>query len=141
MRLILVLSVFCSVFLSSCNNTKAEKTMEEPVNMVGGDSDKHGCKGSAGYVWSELRGECIRIFAEGITLLPLNIEESEAVYAVFVLYSEDKSQVELYLPSERESFLLQKQGENYSLNNYTYNSAKQSLYIDGELAYQAEAEY
>ena len=32
----------------------------EPVHLVGGDSDAHGCKPSAGYVWSEELASCVR---------------------------------------------------------------------------------
>ena len=31
-------------------------------NRVGGDRDKHGCIGSAGYQWSEVQQDCIRVF-------------------------------------------------------------------------------
>ena len=47
---------------------KAEKLPENPI--VGGDSDEHGCKGSAGYSWSIVKNECIRLFESGIRLDP-----------------------------------------------------------------------
>jgi predicted lipoprotein with Yx(FWY)xxD motif len=28
--------------------------------MVGNDTDEHGCKGSAGYTWCDIRKECVR---------------------------------------------------------------------------------
>ena len=40
--------------------TPAEETPETPPVIVGNDSDEHGCIGSAGYVWCESLGECIR---------------------------------------------------------------------------------
>ena len=30
--------------------------------LLGGDRDEHGCIGSAGYVWSEVSQDCIRVF-------------------------------------------------------------------------------
>ena len=35
---------------------------ERKPQMVGNDADKHGCRASAGYTWSQLKKECIRIF-------------------------------------------------------------------------------
>jgi hypothetical protein len=33
--------------------------------IVGNDSDSHGCKGSAGYSWCETKQKCLRIWEEG----------------------------------------------------------------------------
>lgn len=33
--------------------------------LVGGDEDEHGCKGSAGYSWCEAKKKCLRVFEEG----------------------------------------------------------------------------
>lgn len=43
---------------------------QTPPPMVGNDADEHGCKASAGYRWSVLRNECIRIFEAGVRLDP-----------------------------------------------------------------------
>lgn len=32
--------------------------------LVGNDSDEHGCKGSAGYSWCEIKQKCLRIWEE-----------------------------------------------------------------------------
>ena len=62
-----------SLFFASCADkpkpAEAAKTEKLPeVPMVGGDSDAHGCKASAGYTWSVVKNECIRIFESGIRL-------------------------------------------------------------------------
>src|SRR5699024_1873808 len=126
----LLLSVFCIVVLVACQNKKSKldevkDVMNEnrtDVELIGADEDSHGCKRSAGYTWSQLRGDCIRIFEEGLTLLPVEMNESEAVYAAFVLYSEDKTEVELFLPSEKESILLQKtKGGSYEKDVFRFD--------------------
>jgi hypothetical protein len=33
-------------------------------NIVGGDSDIHGCKASAGYSWCEVKNKCLRVWEE-----------------------------------------------------------------------------
>lgn len=65
----------------------------------GGDTDVHGCKGSAGYTWSELRKDCIRIFEEGIRLNPASLKEGEAVLSSFIVFSPDSVMAELFIPS------------------------------------------
>ena len=49
---------------------KAQKIVVVPGrrNRVGGDRDKHGCIGSAGYQWSEVQQDCIRVFEKGIRM-------------------------------------------------------------------------
>jgi len=50
-----VLILFISVFLCAC----AQK--QKPL---GGDKDRHGCIGSAGYTWCEAKKKCIRPWEE-----------------------------------------------------------------------------
>lgn len=40
------------------------------TTAIGADRDAHGCIGSAGYVWSQVREECIRPFEAGIRMAP-----------------------------------------------------------------------
>ncbi len=44
--------------------------------LVGGDKDEHGCIGSAGYTWCELRNECLR---EWETPCRLTLEDALSV--------------------------------------------------------------
>lgn len=59
---------------------------------MGGDRDEHGCLSSAGYVWSEALKDCVRLFERGIRLSSV-AKADEALYLVF---SEDSAQVELF---------------------------------------------
>lgn len=145
---VLILSLFCSMAFVACQNqnSKAVESVEEvvresktEVDLIGADVDRYGCKGSAGYTWSQLRRDCVRIFEEGITLLPMQVEESEAVYAAFVLYSEDKEMVELFLPTEKESFLLQKvESDIYEDGMYKFHEGEKTLYIKGQAKYKED---
>ena len=44
-----------TLLLAACNTTPKEP-------LVGADRDEHGCIGSAGYQWSALAGQCVRLF-------------------------------------------------------------------------------
>jgi hypothetical protein len=83
------------ILLSACATTEK--------NLVGADSDLHGCKGSAGYSWSVLLKECVRPFEKGI---PFSNEDH--TLNAYVILSENGSQAEIFAPvetTESESIL------------------------------------
>lgn len=49
-------------YLSSDTPVENSTTIKQPP--LGGDQDKHGCKGSAGYSWCETKQKCLRIWEE-----------------------------------------------------------------------------
>lgn len=102
--IIVALSFSCGKKVSQENTT----AKEEPKRIVGGDSDAHGCKGSAGYTWSTLKKECIRIF-EGTKLS--HTEETGKSYttAAFVIF--DGNKAELFLDTQDESIILERKAE------------------------------
>ncbi len=60
--------------------------------MVGGDSDAHGCKASAGYRWSVLKKECIRAFELKIKFQNLKV----ASQGGWLLLSDDDQKAEFF---------------------------------------------
>lgn len=94
-------ALFLFLLLSACNGQKPDGTP-----TVGGDRDKHGCIGSAGYQWSELRGECIRLFEAGIRLDPQakDLDQTTSAFIVYKSMDED-AVVELFLPGEKPVLL------------------------------------
>ncbi len=44
------------------NNADSAQNTEQPI--VGNDRDEHGCIGSAGYVWCEIKQKCLRTWEE-----------------------------------------------------------------------------
>jgi hypothetical protein len=151
--LLLFSAVLC---LSACTETpkkaapEAAKTEATPVAapMVGGDSDEHGCKGSAGYTWSVVKNECIRIFESGIRLDPQAADLDKTTSAFVVFKSEtDEAQAELYLPSQKASILLAKDKKDdrgkwtnpdYILTQwkgmYTLENSKKKVLYQGHIA-------
>jgi hypothetical protein len=115
MKKALFLSLCSFLVLAACSNTKKdsnEKAQKEEAPMVGGDSDEHGCKASAGYQWSGLKNECIRLFEAGIAMEAEaeGLDKSLAAYVVFKSDTED-AQAELFLPGEKSGILLEKAKE------------------------------
>jgi hypothetical protein len=56
--------------------------------QTGNDSDSHGCIGSAGYQWSQLLQDCIRVFE-----LPLQLFNATGSALAGVAFSNDKAEV------------------------------------------------
>lgn len=88
-----------SLLLAACS------TPEQ--HLVGNDQDVHGCRASAGYQWSALTNQCVRLFEQGVRLQSLEASETGSA---FVLFNADQSEAELTLPSG-EQLRLTRQGE------------------------------
>ncbi len=71
----------------------ALSTHSRAQTVVGGDADKHGCRASAGYTWSVLRAECIRVWETGTRL---QTTDSNATNDAFVIIAPDRSKAEIW---------------------------------------------
>jgi hypothetical protein len=69
---------------------------EIELEVDGGTTDEHGCIPSAGYQWSEILKECIRIWETGIKLESVGLDEHPG-YGVYIVCNADTSQMEVSL--------------------------------------------
>ena len=117
-----------SLLLAACS------TPEQ--HLVGSDRDSHGCIGSAGYQWSVLTKQCVRLFEQGIRLNPTDVGQTSSA---FVLFNADQSQAELTLPSGEQHLLTRQgaegnwswQGSGYTLfpwKGYVLKAGEQTLF-------------
>lgn len=116
-RHILVASILCVGLLSACGQKKAQQEPEakqETSAKVGADTDEHGCKASAGYTWSEVRQDCIRVFESGIRM-----EGTDGKSTAFLVFNDDSSKVELFLPAGTPSEILDRR--QLPDGNYAWN--------------------
>ena len=65
-------------------------------DRVGDDKDEHGCIASAGYTWSEVQKDCIRLWEKGVRLASVDDAEN----TLFIVFSPDSTQVELFFSEE-----------------------------------------
>ena len=72
--------------------------------LLGGDRDEYGCIGSAGYVWSEVLQDCIRVFEKGIRTESVRGDNR----SVYIVFSPDSSQVELFFSDRQPSEILER---------------------------------
>lgn len=127
--------------LIACNNPKnnpSEQTSMEATN-VGGEKDEHGCLVAAGETWSDIKQSCIQVFSTGQRLNPVDVSGSEAVISAFVLFNEDKSELELFLPNGSKTVILNKGEEGvYQNDSLSFDAKESTLYIYNERRYKAE---
>jgi hypothetical protein len=107
--IIIALSFSCAKKVSEEKKTKKEESKSAVV--VGGDSDSYGCKASAGYTWSVLKKECIRIFEIGTKLAHAKDGKTYTTVS-YVIF--DGNKAELFLDTQKESIILERKSEGES---------------------------
>ncbi|TCN52023.1 hypothetical protein D0809_05160 [Flavobacterium circumlabens] len=120
--IIIGLSFSCTkkVHQETTTVTKTEALQKDTVKeetkpeVAGGDADAHGCKGSAGYTWSVVKNECVRLFEIGTKL---NHAEDGKTYSTvaYVIFEGDKA--ELFLDTQKEAIILERKSEGDSWVN------------------------
>ncbi|MGJ8562947.1 MAG: hypothetical protein ACSHXY_05290 [Alphaproteobacteria bacterium] len=70
---------------------------------VGDDRDGHGCIGSAGYVWSEAKQKCLRLWEEGLKLV--DVQNPSTTSAAYLVVDDSGGVLELF-PLKGESRIL-----------------------------------
>lgn len=117
---------------------------------VGGDRDAHGCIGSAGYTWSELRKTCVRLFEVGMRLSPITPPSgSEATLSAFLVFATDdraatkNDAVELFVPGSPGGTVLlrEKKGGSYAKEGSGFKAIAAKRWTvekDGKAAFTSE---
>lgn len=130
----LILSAGCSANLS--NSQAVDKDV-----LSGTYVDNHGCIATAGYNWSQLRKECIRLWESGTALT--NVRDTGASTVAYLITTNDSTSIELFLPELNASVLLDKKDGNWvdSKNRYSLTKNGDSSYqlnnTKGILLYQS----
>ncbi len=145
--------ILLAVFFTSCNLILKDKKDNIEVNTefitnggreVVGEADKHGCAISAGYRWSNLKKGCIRVFEEGFRLNPIEDQEDffeneleDNDVSCFIVFSEDKKQAEIFLPTNEESIVLDSDSAKKIYLSEGWKLVKENLV----LSYKDELKY
>lgn len=82
----------------------------QKAQVVGGDRDAHGCIGSAGYTYSQIKKDCVRVFEQKIKLTEVAPKGSSTSMAA-VIFSKDKNKAEVFVKDTgAESMILTRAG-------------------------------
>lgn len=105
----LCIVVSCMSCANSSRKVKSgNKDMQDSIRLeqkaVGNDRDSHGCIGSAGYIWSEVQKDCIRLWEKGIRLEAVDNTGRSA----FLIFAPDSSLVELFFSDDTPTEILQR---------------------------------
>lgn len=77
--------------------------------VLGGDKDAHGCIGSAGYTYSQIKKDCVRTFEQKIRLKEV---ASKGDYISAVIFSKDMKKAEVFVKdAEGGSIVLTRAGK------------------------------
>ncbi len=110
--------LFLTLFISACH-TAPSKT--QPANAA---SNTHNCDTSAGYVWSTFKNSCVLPYEAGITLLPIDVT-LDPRQAAFLIFNEDETEAEVFIPGREGSFILERKGQE---GGYTWVSGKLTVF-------------
>lgn len=78
----------------------------DTTQRIGMAEDAHGCNAAAGYTWSELRGDCIRLFEEGVQLTA--VAGQDTTLAAYVVFATDSLNAEVFLPDQEKHPVLER---------------------------------
>ncbi|WP_157278315.1 hypothetical protein [Olivibacter sitiensis] len=104
---------FLALGISACNNPAKEQEQASSssldtteTSLVGNDEDAHDCKASAGYIWSVLKNDCVRLWEAGEKLSPIEQTNDEQVLVAYIILNEDQSKAEIFVPNEQDNVVL-----------------------------------
>ena len=84
---------------------------QKKAPVVGGDRDVHGCIGSAGYTYSQIKNDCVRVFEQKIKLKEVNSDKSYTSMTA-VIFNKDMKKAEIFIPDgAAKSIILNKEGK------------------------------
>ena len=138
-KIYFMLLVGVGMALTSCGNSQNKKN-ESPA--VGSDKDEHGCIASAGYIWSEVQKDCIRLWEKGVRVEDVADKEK----AAYIVFSPDSLQVELFFSDDRPNEILDRRSlpaggyawnvEDDDTKNVRLENDKWTISQRGKLIYQ-----
>ncbi|MCW3161033.1 hypothetical protein [Chryseobacterium oryctis] len=109
------------------------------AQKVGGDRDVHGCISSAGYTYSQIKNDCVRVFEQKIKLKEVSSDKGYETMTA-IIFSKDKNKAEVFIPDgNAKSIILERQGkgktwksgshikESYVLTSFI-NKKKKTIY-------------
>ena len=143
--------ICAGTLLAGCGNggkkeAETSEKKEKRGREVGSDKDNHGCIASAGYTWSEVQKDCIRLWEKGVRMNAVD----DAGKTLFLVFSPDSAQVELFFSEEGVSNeILDRRGlpaggyawnvEDDDTKNVRLEDSKWTVTQRGKLIYQEDA--
>ena len=142
--------VFLFIMFFSCKDTDAvivaSDSQEKEIDntIVGANTDSRGCLTTAGYTWSKLKKDCIRLFNSAIRLYPkTNPATQDALLVSYLILSDDGMEAEVFIPNHDQSLVLIRTNASlpFVFNDYELTAFEGfTLRQNGEVIYLGDGE-
>lgn len=99
-------------------------TPVDTTKVIGVANDDHGCNAAAGYTWSEVRGDCVRLFEDGVKFVAAAGQDT--TLAAYVVFAADSLKAEVFLPNETNHPILERR--TLPKGGYTWNQKDDDTY-------------
>ena len=142
------IALFLVVVLSlvSCKQTDSDVILDAKPSIYKvptADKDANGCLISAGFIWSKVNKECVKLFT-GIALKPNdNLKTEDETLCTFVLFDESGNTAELFLPNKIKSVLLQRISNKKPWVNDSFELIANDGYVlkkEGKIIFSGDGE-
>lgn len=90
---------------------------KDTTRLIGVAEDAHGCNAAAGYTWSEVRQNCVRLFEEGVKFVAAAGQDS--TMAAYVVFATDSLKAEVFMPDNKINPVLERR--QLPQGGYTWN--------------------
>ncbi|MDR2221600.1 MAG: hypothetical protein LBE34_02560 [Flavobacteriaceae bacterium] len=106
----------CDFILKDRKSAKDKGTIyTDGGKAIVGEEDEHGCTYTAGYRWSQINQDCLRVFEVGFRLNPLSLEDGneeeneleDNEVSCFVIFDKEEKKAEIFLPNNLKSIVLE----------------------------------
>jgi hypothetical protein len=140
-----ILYFFTLISLFSCDyilkNPSSDGEMLDSIvkNQVVDDKNENGCDLKAGYKWSNMTKNCVRVFEEGYRLTSIEKDTLGKSKNAYFFIDEDSLVAEVFLPDSKESIIFTRESEdqNFKFKNFEFRTKKgYNLYYDEMLLFQ-----
>lgn len=146
------LFVFILISLVSCKKIEQEvepeivkkQTISDTIENA--DKDENGCLTAAGYVWSQLNKECIRIYDSAIILYPFANQnnENETLNAYIVFSKDGGNEAEIFFPNSEKGkiFIRIEEGQPWIFEDWQLVPSKGFILKKGdEVKFSGDGEF
>lgn len=129
----------CDFILKDTDDIPMEKEIPEIGIAIA--KDKNGCIEEAGYKWSIIKDNCIRVVDEGFRLNPISdLSNLEPAISAYVILDEKKLQAEVFLQDLSHSIYFKRNSESEDFKEKDFTLSLKSgftLSIKDSIAYKA----
>ncbi len=91
--------------IAACGPKDATQDFDpETLPLPGSDRDAYNCISSAGYQWSQVLGDCVRLFEDGVALMDMQNAESSST--TYIIPDPDGERLELFSTNGTSTILM-----------------------------------